>query len=342
MSGIEDVAALAGVSIATVSRALNGRGQIAASTRQRVEEAAARLGYVASASASSLASGRTRNIGVLMPDMERWFRASVLAGIAETLGRHGFDLTLYNISEDGAQRSEVFDTSLRRRRVDGVIAISLELSEDESRQLADAGLPVISVGGSSPRGATLSVDDFAVAHLATDHLIGLGHRVIGHIGGVGDIGISCAVPSDRRRGFESAPTSAGTPVEPSLVVRSEYSIEAGSRSAKQLLGRPGVRPTAIFAGCDEIAIGAILAARDLGYRVPDDVSIIGIDGHELGEFFSLTTVDQFPRHQGERAADAVLDQVLGPVGSTPPVHSDVPYELVVRGTTRAPATREGS
>jgi DNA-binding LacI/PurR family transcriptional regulator len=118
----------------------------------------------------------------------------------------------------------------------------------------------------------------------------------------------------------------------------DFTIEGGFRAAKQLLGRPGERPTAIFAASDEMAIGALLAARELGYRVPEDLSVVGIDGHELGEFFRLTTVDQFPLGQGERAADAILDELEAKDAGAPKDQTGeeprrLPFELIVRGTT---------
>ncbi|MBN9172514.1 MAG: LacI family DNA-binding transcriptional regulator, partial [Microbacterium sp.] len=124
MVSIDEVARLAGVSTATVSRALSGRGHVSDATRLRVESAAESLGYVVSAAASSLASGRTRNIGVLVPFLDRWFFSTVLSGIASALMRRGYDITLYSLSPDPGERRMVFETFLRRQRVDGVIAIS--------------------------------------------------------------------------------------------------------------------------------------------------------------------------------------------------------------------------
>jgi DNA-binding LacI/PurR family transcriptional regulator len=304
---------------------------VSAATRARVETAADSLGYVVSASASSLASGRTRNIGVVVPFLDRWFFSTVLSGIASALLRRGFDITLYNLSADRALRREVFSTFLRRQRVDGVVAISLELDDDETARLAELGLPAIAIGGPNPRLPTLTVDDFAVARLATEHLLALGHRDIAHIGASPEFDLDFHIPTHRRQGFEHALAEAGVEVSAARFEPADFTIEGGFRAAKQLLGRPGNRPTAIFAASDEMAIGALLAARDLGYRVPEDLSVIGIDGHELGEFFRLTTVDQFPLGQGERAADAILDQLENPGTSHQP--GQLPYELVVRGST---------
>ncbi len=334
MVSIDEVARQAGVSTATVSRALSGRGHVSDATRARVEDAARDLGYVVSASASSLASGRTRNIGVLVPYLDRWFFSTVLSGIASELMRRGYDITLYNLTPDHEARRNIFETFLRRQRVDGVIAISIELGQEESDRLLELDLPVIAIGGPNPRLTTLTVDDAAVARLATEHLLALGHREIAHIGASPEFDIDFHIPTHRRQGFEQALTDAGIPPRAALYEPADFTIAGGFRAAKQLLGRPGERPTAIFAASDEMAIGALLAARELGYRVPEDLSIVGIDGHELGEFFRLTTVDQFPLGQGERAADAILAELEAKdAGTAAAEHRPLPYELIVRGST---------
>jgi len=328
---IDEVARHAGVSTATVSRALSGRGHVSDATRARVEASAKSLGYVVSASASSLASGRTRNIGVLVPFLDRWFFSTVLSGVASALMRRGYDITLYNLTADHEARHEIFETFLRRQRVDGVLAISIELGDAETERLVELGMPVIAIGGPNPRLTTLTVDDVAVARLATEHLLALGHREIAHIGASPEFDIDFHIPTHRRQGFEQALADAGIPVRPALFEPADFTIEGGFRAAKQLLGKPGGRPTAIFAASDEMAIGALLAARELGYRVPEDLSVVGIDGHELGEFFRLTTVDQFPLGQGERAAHAILQEIEHP--DAPQEPTDLPYELIVRGST---------
>ena len=334
MVSIDEVARLAGVSTATVSRALSGRGNVSDATRARVKAAADSLGYVVSSSASSLASGRTRNIGVLVPYLDRWFFSTVLSGVATALMRRGYDITLYSLTSDPEARRSVFQTFLRRRRVDGVIAISIELSDAELERLAELDLPVIAIGGPNPRLTTLTVDDVAVARLATEHLISLGHRDIAHIGANPEFDIDFHIPTRRRQGFEAALAEAGIPVHSSLYKPADFTIEGGFRAGKQLLGRPGRAPTAIFAASDEMAIGALLAARELGFRVPENLSVMGIDGHELGEFFRLTTVDQFPLGQGERAAEAVLAEL----DASAPQHTPrpLPFELVVRDSTARP------
>ncbi|UWF77659.1 LacI family DNA-binding transcriptional regulator [Microbacterium neungamense] len=332
MVSIDEVAKLAGVSTATVSRALSGRGHVSEASRERVRVAAETLGYVVSSRASSLASGRTRNIGVIVPFLDRWFFSTVLSGASTALMRAGYDITLYNITADADVRREVFSTFLRRQRVDAVIAVSIELDEGETEQLLDLGLPVIAIGGPNPRLNTLTVDDTAVAELATRHLLGLGHRDIAHIGANPEFDLDFHIPTQRRLGFERALADAGITPNPAFLEPADFTVDGGFRATKQLLGRPGPRPTAIFAASDEMAIGAILAARDLGFRVPQDLSVIGIDGHELGEFFQLSTVDQFPMGQGERAANAVLAQLEGTTDAAAAA-AELPFELIVRGST---------
>ncbi|WP_300268541.1 LacI family DNA-binding transcriptional regulator [Microbacterium sp.] len=337
MVSIDEVARLAGVSTATVSRALSGRGHVSAASRERVQVAAQSLGYVVSSRASSLASGRTTNVGVIVPFLDRWFFSTVLSGVSSALMRHGYDITLYNITADRDVRRSVFDTALRRQRVDAIIAVSIELDETETDQLLALGLPVIAIGGPNPKLETLTVDDVALAQLATEHLLSLGHTEIAHIGANPEFDLDFHIPTNRRHGFERALADAGITPNPAFLEPADFTVEGGYRAAKQLLGRPGVRPTAVFAASDEMAIGALLAARDLGYSVPEELSIVGIDGHELGEFFRLTTVDQFPLAQGERAAEAVLAGLEASETSTE--DAALPFELIVRGSTarRAPA-----
>lgn len=336
MPGIQAVADLAGVSTATVSRALSGKGNVSEKTRESVLAAASSLGYVVSSNASSLATGRTRNIGVVIPFLTKWFYSSVLEGAQSALLSNGYDLTLYNLSGGGDERSSVFEHFLLRKRVDAVIAISLELTPRELTGLLGMGKPIVGVGGPLRGVRTLSIDDVEVAQLATEHLLSLGHRSIAHLGGTKDYERDFHLPTNRRIGYEGALEAVGIPVNPSLFQAADFTIEGGYGAAKQLLGNPRDRPTAIFAASDEMAIGAILAARDMGLSVPDDISVIGIDDHELSAFFGLTTVAQFPELQGRMAAELLMEQLHPDKRTTGSLNTALPYELIVRGSTARP------
>ncbi len=337
MAGIDEVARRAGVSTATVSRALSGRGYVSDATRLKVEQAARELDYVVSSNASSLASGRTRNVGVVVPSLNHWFFASVIEGAESALLRQGYDLTLYNLTGGGEERKSVFDHFLPRQRVDAVIAVGLELTEAEVSSLHAMGKPLIGVGGAITGVFSLTMDDVAVTRLATEHLLSLGHTRIAHIGGGKEFDLDFHLPSNRRIGYEKALTDAGVVPDPALFRPADFTLPGGYEAAKQLLGSPRNRPTAIVASSDEMAIGSILAARDLGLHVPQDVSIVGIDDHELSTFFGLTTVAQFPMKQGEQAVEALMEY-LDPDRDAPesagfPLH----YELIVRSSTARPS-----
>ena len=336
MVGIDEVARRAGVSTATVSRALSGNGHVSPATRLKVETAADELGYVVSSTASSLASGRMKNIGVVVPFLNRWFYSSVVEGAQQSLLRNGYDLTLYNLTGGGEERRSVFEHFLLRQRVDAVIAVSLELTPDEVARLHALGKPLVGVGGPIEGVRTLTIDDAAVARLATEHLLALGHTRIAHIGENKDYDLDFHLPTNRRLGYESALNDAGIESAPELFQPADFTMRGGYQAAKQLLGSPHDRPTAIFAASDEMAIGSILAARDLGLIVPRDVSVIGIDDHELADFFGLSTIAQFPRGQGEKAVEILMDQLHPGLHDQAALNTPLPFDLIVRSSTARP------
>ncbi|MBT1004387.1 LacI family transcriptional regulator [Paenarthrobacter sp. DKR-5] len=336
MPGIKDVAARAGVSAATVSRALSGNGNVSPASKRRVLDAAKELGFVLSYNASSLASGRSRNIGVVLPAANRWYFANVLDGAATTLLAAGYDLMLYDTSRGGHSRESVLTDFLMRKRLDGIIAVSLALSAAEVDQLLGVRIPVVGVGGAIPGAPSISINDFAVARTATAHLLSLGHRRIAHLSGSEEFERDFRLPTARRDGYEAAMRSAGLAPRPAWLPLADFTITGGYQAAKVLPAHPDERPTAVFAASDEMAIGTILAARELGLRVPDDLSVIGIDGHELGDVFGLTTFDQAPHRQGARAAQRLLEQLGGGPETAP--HSElVEPAFIVRTSTTAPS-----
>ncbi|RFA18801.1 LacI family DNA-binding transcriptional regulator [Subtercola boreus] len=336
MPGIDAVAELAGVSTATVSRALSGNGHVSPATRLRVHEAAATLGYVVSSPASSLASGRTKNVGVVVPFLSRWFYSSVLEGAGAALLKNGYDLTLYGLTGGAAERRSVFEHFLLRKRVDAVLALTIELTSGELQSLLDLKKPIVGIGGPLAGVQTLSIDDVAVALQGTEYLLGLGHRRIGMIGGDSGFELDFHLPTNRRAGWERALRLAGIEPEPELFQPADFTITGGYQAATRLLADPQTRPTAVFAASDEMAIGSILAARDLGLSIPGDVSIIGIDGHEHSTFFGLTTLAQFPERQGAHAVEILMDQLHPGRREAAPANIPLPVELVVRTSTAPP------
>lgn len=341
MAGIKEVAELSGLSIATVSRALGGKGSVSAKSRKLAQDAAAELGFVLSYAASSLASGRNHNIGIVVPGVNRWFYSSVIDGAAAVLLEAGYDLTLYTTSQNESHRATILTDFLLRKRLDAVIAVSLELTEAEVSQLLAIHRPVLGIGGPLPGADSLRVNDFELAKRATDHLIGLGHTRIAHIGGDHEYDSDFKLPGTRRSGYQMAMEQAQLPTSEAWQRSSDFTVQGAYVTARALLGDGLLRPTAVFAASDEMAIGTILAARDFGLRVPEELSVIGIDGHELGEVFGLTTFDQKPREQGALAARRILARLDQSYQDTAvayePVAQEFPTELVVRRSTAVPA-----
>lgn len=331
MSGIAEVARRAGVSKSTASRALGGTGYVSDDTRRRVEDAAAEIGYVPSTNAVSLATGKTQNIGVVMPYLNRWFFAEVLEGIQEVLLERGLDLTLYDAKPASSGRARIFGDYLARSRFDGLIAVGLEPDDHELEQLVRIGRPVVSVVGSGDATSVVEIDDDYAARRATDHLIALGHRRIAFLGGQTD---RHWAQVDRRRygGYEAAMRDAGLG-DGIRHIESAVTMPGGYAAAVDALSDTRNRCTAVVASCDEVAIGAIIAARRLGVQVPGQLSVIGIDDHEYAEMFSLTTLQQSPREQGRVAVELLLGQIADP--DQPRTAVRMKARLVVRSSTAA-------
>jgi len=334
MSGIADVARRAGVSKATASRALTGSSQVSDQTRRRVQEAAAALGYVPSTSAVSLATGRTRNVGVIMPRLNRWFFAEVLEGIQSELLSHGLDLTLYDARPGTAGRRRIFEDFLARKRFDGLIAVALDPDDHELDRLLRLGRPVVSVVGDAAT-AVVTLDEAHAAERATEHLLALQHTDIAFLGG-GETQPWASVDRRRYEGYQRAMSAAGLP---SRHIPAPPSLPGGYAAAVDALSDARARPTALVAVCDEVAVGAIIAARRLAIPVPGGLSVVGIDDHEYAEMFSLTTLAQNPRQQGVAAARMLVGELQSPTAM--PASHVLQARLIVRNSTAAPSGTPG-
>lgn len=334
MTRIDDVARLAGVSTATVSRALRGLPSVSPETRAKVARAAAELGYVASPSASRLAGGRTGSVGVVVPRITRWFFATVVEAAEEVLHRAGWDVLLYNLGGREQERRRVFHAQALHKRVDAVVLVATPLSDEDVAAVAGLDLPGVTVSSGTPVAGwpSIRIDDVLAARTAVEHLVALGHTRIAHVSSHSDA-LSFAAHGDRRRRYREAMRHAGLFLDPALVVDDEFTVAGGERATRELL-RHGEVPTAIFAACDEMAMGAIRALREARLRVPDDVSVIGIDDHNLSAALGLTTVAQPAAEQGRRAASTLLDVLRG--GPARHESQILPTCLVVRDTTAAP------
>ena len=350
-AGIVEVAALSGFSPATVSRALRGLPGVSATTRVAVEQAASQLGYFPSPSAAALTTGKTNAIGIIAPWVSRWFFSAVVEGVQEVLAQQSYDLLLYPIGVVGGRSPAGLDTRSLAKRVDGLLALNVPLADKSLISLRDLGVPVVTVGTAVEGMSGVLVDNVEVGRQATQHLLDLGHRRIAFFGDDVDERHGFTAAADRHRGYDLALQEAGIDPDDALVQRTGFSMDGGEAAVHRVFGQPRAGcelPTAVFAVSDEVAMGVLYAAREHQLKVPRDLSVIGVDGHDFAYLFDLTTIMQPVRDQGRIAARLLLEQVNSPHPRPPSVVS-VGSDLIRRGTTgprsaprRPDAIRTGS
>ena len=341
VSTIKDVAALAGVSFTTVSHVLNDTRPVSAEARQRVLAAVEEIGYLPSAVARSLRKSETRIIGVLVPNVQNPFFAELVCGVEERCRLAGYSVFLCN-SDNDPKRQQDYLRTLLEKRVDGLLLSAAGEAEALAQLFQRARVPLVTVDRLVPsaRADRVSVHNRAGAFTAVNHLLDLGHTRIACISGPAEF----EVARERVEGWRQALQSRGLQADDRLLVPSDFSSAGGYRAARELLlGSQGLsagkdRFTALFASNDLMAIGALRAAAESGCHVPEQLSVVGFDDVELGNYVfpSLTTVGCAYRELGHQAGQVLIDRIDNPKG----VLRDVLLtpRLVVRESTARPGT----
>ncbi|MFF7490381.1 LacI family DNA-binding transcriptional regulator [Streptomyces luteogriseus] len=324
-----DVAQAAGVSQAAVSLVLGDkwRGRVSEATAERVREAARDLGYRPNLAARNLRLGRTRTVLLVVPALTTEFFAGVYTGAARVAAEHGFGVVLYPSPEGIGPARDPFASA--QAALDGVIASSM--AADALTAIRGEALPLVMLD-SDPAGslgaATVNLDIADGIHQATEHLLSLGHRRFLHL--------AADVPSwtFEVRTRELAARLAKVPGTSVRTAHSPISIDAAVAAAEAALAAPGARPTAVICDDDQLAAGTYKAARRLGLRIPDDLSVTGVDDLALATAMDpeLTTVRLDAELFGERGMGALLAVLEG----REPESGDIPVQLVVRGSTAPP------
>lgn len=331
---IQDVAALSGLSICTVSRALRNLPNVSVNAQAKVSDAAAKLGYKASPAASRLAGGSTGSIAIIAPTATAWFFAQAVEAAEEVFAGGGYDTVLISLRNRPSVHRKLFgDLAGLSQRVDGVLLLNIALSEAELADLAGSGLAVASVGMHSVPWDNVGIDNAAAARTATEHLLGLGHWDVAMLSGSETGEPSLITASERLRGFEQALGAHHLTVDPDLVLDAGSSIEGGRQAMIELIENRRM-PSAILAGCDETAFGALMALRDLGLSAPKNVSIIGIDDHQMSWFLGLSTISQPVADQGAFAANLLIDRLHRSGLPNPPSSHVLETKLIERKSTR--------
>jgi len=324
---IRDVAARAGVSRQTVSRVINQDSRVATATRVQVETVIAEMGYRPNSIARSMARGRANTLACLAPNLTDYTFASIIEGAEAEARQHGYFL-LSSSAPDPDAFAALIEDVIAHRRADGLLVINPYVDGRHEHLPEDA--PVVLVGAHArDDGLTsISLDDGHAAQTAMEHLLSLGHQNIAMI--QGPLAEDCV--QDRTAGYHASLARAGLTPNPDLIVAGDWSATSGDAAARELLRR-GAPFTALFAQNDRMAVGAIRALREAGYRVPEDISVVGVDDIPLASYFDppLTTLRQDMAAIGRLAAQSLITAIEMPEDT--PQHFSLTAELVVRGST---------
>lgn len=323
---IRDVAKRAGVSVATVSRALNQSGPVHEDTRQRIELAARALDYRPNNAARSLITRRTRMMGVLLPDLHGEFFSELIRGIDQAAQAEGYHLLLSSSHDDSADLEAALQGM--HGRVDGLVVMAPTVDAGVLKDLLPRNVPTVLLNTSDrdlPH-SSLRVDSYGGAHAIVAHLIGHGHRRIGMIEGPA----RNFDAAERLRGYRAALVNAGLGWDPGLVVPGDFTGSGGYRGAQGLLAL-AARPTAIFAANDAMAIGALSALRAADVAVPEDVALAGFDDVASTQYTipPLSSVHGQISDLGSRAVTRLAEEVAGRAVPVSPQET-IPATLILR------------
>ncbi len=328
---IADIAAMAGVSTATVSRALTSPEKLRADTLARVTEAVQRTGYTPNPAARSLRARRSMVVLVVVPDIANPFFSDVLRGIDEALSGAGYGWLIGNLGNTREKAQEIVDI-VQSGQVDGVVLLNGSIPEYDGRSLNTLGVPMVAVcetiaGADFPQ---VEAQNFEAAREGVSHLLRLGHRRLAYLAGPPDN----VLERQRRAGFCDALASARIPMREARFYPGDFTFAAGCAAASRFLAAKN-RPTALFAANDEMAIGFLKTVRTAGVEVPEDVSIMGFDGIAFADFVepTLTTLRQPRRALGQAGASLLVKAMTGVPVSPEEAHIRLPVPLLARGST---------
>ncbi len=327
MSKISDVARRAGVSPVTVSRVINSAKNVSPATREKVQQAIEELGYVPNVAARSLRSKRTRALALVVPDITNPFWTTVARGVEDAAQGYGYSVLLCNTDESPTKQLRYLDV-VASQRVDGVIIAPCDSDVRNLASLRDRVIPAVVIDRRIEGWDVDAVygDSISGARALVGHLIELGHRRIAMISGPQ----KASTAEDRVTGYEMALREAGLPLDPRLVKRGEFRAVSGEHLAYQVLDE-GLKPTAIFAANNAIAIGVIDALEKRGLAIPQDVALVCFDDfHNASRFFPFLTVVVQPAYEMGTNAAQLLFSRLETRAALAPRHVVLPTRLIIR------------
>jgi DNA-binding LacI/PurR family transcriptional regulator len=325
---IRDVAKKANVGVGTVSRVLNESPSVSEETRQKVLAAIEQLNFSPNPIARQLSTGKTLTIGVILPHLTMPSYVERLRGVQSALADTKYDLVLFCV-ENPQQRDTYFNDLSLTTRVDGILIISLPPNDAQANLLAASSIPTVLIDAYHPKLYSIVTDDFLGGKIATQHLINFGHRKIAFLGDYLETPFHPSLKY-RFKGYREALDDAGIPFNPIYHLEGENERNAARAMGRKILGLDNP-PTAIFAGCDSQAVGILDAARELGVKIPHDLSVIGYDGIRDAEYLELTTIEQHLFESGIKGANLLLSTLE--TGKLDPKRDYISTDLVIRKTT---------
>lgn len=304
---IKDIAKKAGVSYATVSRALTNRPEVNEKTRRDIQKLAEEMGYKPNALARGLVTRESKTLGLIIPDITNPFFPEVARGVEEAASRSGYNVFLCNTNWD-AEKERTYIEVLEEKRVDGLIVASVTDDAKTLEGFTRGGAPLVLVNRVLKDIDThyVVIDNLKGGYMVVEHLLGLGHKRIAFIGGLRHV----EATRERLQGYMLALSSGGIPVDDKLVYSGAFKKESGYQNAMKLL-EVDQPPTAIFAANDILALGVIQAVQEAGLKVPDDIAVVGFDDIAFASYaeVSLTTIAQPKYIMGEMAAKILMEDI---------------------------------
>ncbi len=329
---IYDVANEAGVSDATVSRVFNNKAGVKEATRNRVLDAAQKLGYVVNLQARSLAGGKLKVVGLLIPGLDNGYIVEIIRGVDQELARVDYELMIYTTHRKGNNEANYLQY-VANGLTEGILLVVPRLSSEFLRALESISYPyaIIDAVDTTGRSFSVSATNWEGAYKATEYLIKLGHKRIGFITGIMELSSA----KDRYDGYMTALKDYNIPLDPSLIVEGDFQQDSGYRASVELLAL-SPSSTAIFASNDVMAFGAMDAIRDANLRIPEDISVVGFDDvpQAVTTYPKLTTIHQPLEDMGRIGVKLLLEQIEHPENS--PKNITLATHLIIRDSCQPP------
>lgn len=328
---LESLAKELGVSVSTVSRAVNNQPGVSAETGDRIRALAKTRGFAPNVAAAQLRRRSAKTLAVVVPALDHWYFASVAAAAQERLAEDGYEMLVAVVSHPDGLERVVERAHPDYAEVDGLIMVDLNVSDEIVERMRSSQIAAVLIGRASPDFSSVMINDVEVGRMATAYLAGLGHRRIGLVKGLVENSYGFAVPARRREGYLQALAEFDLPHDADLEAGGNFSVEGGEEAVGEIFGGDDP-PSAVFCMSDRMAFGAYTAITKLGLDIPGDVSLIGVDDHTLAQAAGISTVRQPVSDIGRKAAELALARIAGAEAVQ---HIVLPTSIISRQTTGA-------